>query len=164
MASGKPVTAPDDTSELFTLGPATINQMRDQSLSLLDEHYDELATDKDVMRLSPNWKKYYELEERDMIAGLGAWLGSEMVGYSMNLVFQHLHYQDLKVLQNDVLFVAKNHRDGGVGLKLIEATEELGRVHECDMILWHSKVGTALGVILERRGYKVQDVIQSKAL
>ncbi len=158
--------APDDTSGLIEIRPSNIGEMREMSerQELFEEHYQELATDKGLMRLSPNWKRYYALEEQDMVSVIAAWLGDEMVGYSVNLTFHHMHYADLKVMQNDVLFVTKDHRHTGAGLKLIEATEEMGRAMECGMVLFHSKLDTSLGLILEARGYQVQDVIQSKAL
>ncbi len=185
MASGEPVTAPDDTSELFKITNSDINEMRSVADRMFVDHYQEIALNKGVMKLDINWHRYYALEEQDAVVCLAAWLGSEMVGYSVNVVYQHMHYQQVTVIHNDVLFVAKEHRGGGLGASLVEATETAGRYLECQVLLFHSKPGedleqvldmklkvdgmvkrllTALGRLLGIRGYKVQDIMHSKLL
>ena len=157
-------SVPEDTSGLVDIRATNIDELRSEAIGLFEEHWEELATDKGAMKLVPHWKQYYELEERDAIVALAAWMGDQMVGYSLSMVFRHLHYSELWCLQNDILFVKREYRRGGLGLKLIEATEEVARKLECGMILWHSKLDTTLGVLLEKRGYRIQDIIQSKML
>ena len=177
--------APDDCSDLIQITNSEINEMRELAEVMFENHYQEVALDKKVMKLDINWKRYYALEEQDAVCCLAAWLGNEMVGYSVNVIYQHMHYQDVKVIHNDVLFVAREHRGGGLGVKLIEATEIAGRYLECDVLLFHSKPGpdleqilaiklnvdgvlkrmlTALGRLLGVKGYKVQDIMHSKLL
>ena len=185
MASGKPVTAPDDLSDLFQISNSDINEMRSMAELMFEDHYQEVALDKKVMKLDVNWLRYYAMEEQEAVVCLAAWLGHEMVGYSVSFVYQHMHYQQVKVIHNDVLFVKKEHRGSGLGVKLIEATETAGRYLECDVLLFHSKPGadlesvlelkftiagvvkkllTALGRLLGVKGYKVQDIMHSKLL
>jgi GNAT superfamily N-acetyltransferase len=177
--------APDDTSDIFQITNSDINEMRELGDKLFEDHYQEVALNKKAMALDINWKRYYALEEQDAICCLAAWLGNELVGYSVNVIYQAMHYQQIKVLHNDVLFVAKQERQTGLGVKLIEATETAARYLECDVLLFHSKPGsdledyfgtkivvdgriqkllTTLGRLLGVKGYRVQDIMHSKLL
>ena len=162
---GKPETeVPSGTADLVLVTNSNIDEMRKFADQLFEAHYEEIALHKGSMKLDPNWHRYYVLEEQDAVVCLAAWLGEEMVGYSVSILYEHMHYKDVLVMHNDVLFVKKEHRRGGLGIKLIEATEEMAKARECHVVLFHSKVDTPLGLILEARGYGVQDVMQSKVL
>lgn len=131
---------------------------------LFREHYDEIALNKNVMKLLPNWEKYYELEKAGMILCIGAFLGEECIGYSINFFTNHMHYKELFYMQNDLLFVAEEHRKTRLGLDLIRATEKLAHAKGADLMLWHAKENTTLCSLMPRLGYKIQDIIYSKVL
>jgi len=129
---------------------------------LIEEHWQEIALNKALMVLKPDAGMYRALEEQKKLVSLGAFVGDELVGYSVNLLQHHLHYADLKVAMNDVLFVAKAHRRGSAGHRLIKWTERAVRARGARMMLWHAKPGTALEGLLPRLGYGVQDIVFSK--
>ena len=185
MASGKPVTVPDDISEVFDIRLSDINEMRGMAETMFEDHYQEIALHKSSMELDINWKRYYALEVQDAVVCLAAWLGCEMVGYSVNVIYQHMHYRNVRVCHNDVLYVAPEQRGGGLGVKLIEATESKARARDCHVILFHSKPGvdldeivttklrvdgtvvkllTGLGRLLGIKGYQIQDIMHSRLL
>jgi predicted GNAT superfamily acetyltransferase len=85
-----------------------------------------------------------------------------LVGYSVNFVMRHLHYADLCVASNDLLFVSKEHRHGRLGLQLIRATEARAKEEGARLMLWHAKPNTPLADIMPRLGYGVQDIIFSR--
>ncbi len=174
MASSEPVTA------AVEIGPTDIDELRDKARALWVAHYREIATNPKVMKLNPDWKKYYELELRDELACLGARRFGELVGYSVNIITQHLHYSEMTYMENDVLYLADKERKGGVGAMLIDATIEMARGLECKMITFHAKPGTALCRMLggpgfeiaddqkvgypQKSGFQVQDIVFSKVL
>lgn len=131
---------------------------------LLAEHWEEVALNKDLMVLEPNVDAYERLESCGALFALGAFDGEQLVGYSATMVQQHLHYKDLRYAVNDVLFVAKSHRSGRAGIRLMQETERIAKERGAQLMLWHAKPETALGAILPRMGYAVQDIIYSKAL
>ncbi len=174
--AGKVEVRPSNVNELRTIG---------QESDLLKDHWQEIASNKELMVLNPNWVRYYELEERDQFAMLAAWDGEVMVGYSVNFVFQHLHYSALTVMSNDIFYVDRDYRAGGLGVRLLNETEKLAREMECGILLFHSKPGSDLaevlgakltvlgklkrllspfGRLLGHRGYGVEDIIHSKVL
>jgi hypothetical protein len=128
------------------------------------EHRDELSTDKELMKVKPDVERYEELIEQGRVFSLALYRGDDLVGYSINFLTTSLHYSDVKFFQNDVLYLTPEERKGRAGLKLIKATEEIGKAVGAHMMLWHAKYDTNLEKILRRWEYKVQDIIFSKRL
>lgn len=149
----------------------TIDELRasPDAAGLFEAHYQEVARNKDVMVLDPNWRAYYALEERGLLMAFAAVAVQQdphvevMVGYSLNVITQHMHYAGLRICQNDVLFVAKEWRRG-VGRRLIHHTEHEARERGARLMLWHAKEGTDLDRLLPKLGYGVQDIIYSRRL
>ena len=76
----------------------------------------------------------------------------------------HFHYADLRVTQNDVLFVKKEFRGGRLGLRLLKATEDHAKSEGCKLMLWHAKENTALDKLLPKLKYGVQEIMYSKEI
>ena len=143
---------------------ATVDEMLAEAQTLFDEHYEEIARNKQVMVLKPDEETYRKAEEMGTIFILSARQNDVLIGYSVNFVSNHLHYADLKLAQNDLLFISKEHRGGRVGLRLIKDTENHAKSLGCELMLWHCKPNTPLNEILPRLRYGVQDVIYSKEI
>lgn len=131
---------------------------------LFEEHWHEIARNKHVMVLKPNMDRYYAMEAQGMLLTLAAYHGDELVGYSVNFIMTHLHYADLWVCSNDLLFITKPHRQGRLGLQLMRKTEELAKVRGAELMLWHAKKDTVMANMLERMGYGIQDIIFSREI
>ena len=147
-----------------TIELATLADWKAKASPLFQEHYDEIARNKNVMVLNVNWPLYESLAEANSLFVHLAMQDGVCIGYSMNFVSYHFHYADLKVTQNDVLFVKKEFRSGRLGLSLIKATEEHAKSIGCKLMLWHAKENTALEKLLPRLKYGVQEIIYSKEI
>ena len=143
---------------------ATVDEMLAKASVLFEEHYEEIARNKEVMKLKPDKKAYRNLEEANQIFILSAWQDDVLIGYSVNFVLNHPHYADLLLAQNDLLYIKKEMRGSRAGLRLIKETETHATSLGCKLMLWHAKENTALGAILPRLIYGVQDIIYSKEL
>lgn len=126
-------------------------------------HYEEIARNKDVMRYAPDIIKYEAIQAKQGLLVLGAYMGDELVGYSVNLLFTHLHYAELRCCQNDLIFVRVDQR-GGTGVRLIQATRTAARQRGAQFMLWHAKPDSPLARLLVRLGCGVQDTIFSEVL
>ena len=142
----------------------TLDEFKVKADPLFQEHYEEIALRKDLMELKPNWPLYDALDESGSLFIYLAMQGDVCIGYSMNLVANHLHYADLKYSQNDVLFIKKEFRGGRIGLRLMKITEEHAKSLGCKVMLWHAKERTTLAALLPRLKYGVQDIMFSKEL
>jgi GNAT superfamily N-acetyltransferase len=141
----------------------------DRAWPLLEEHYAELATVPDIMLLKPDVERYQTLEAAGNLFAIGMFDihgdGAEtLVGYSVNIVCTNLHYGDLLMCQNDLLFVRKSHRRGMTGMRLITATERAAKERGVKMMLWHAKPGTTLDRMLPRLGYDPFETIHYQVL
>lgn len=129
------------------------------AMPLLAEHRDELATDKGLMVLNPDVETYLALESTGALMVIGVFSGSELIGYSASVVTRNLHYSDLVIGQNDVIWIKPDYRKGPLGLKLIRETERQAKEAGAQLMLWHTKPGTSLDKIMPRLGATVQDTI-----
>ena len=143
---------------------ATVDEMLAKASILFEEHYEEIARNKQIMKLKPDEKAYRNLEEANQIFILSAWQDDVLIGYSVNFVLNHPHYADLVLAQNDLLYIKKEMRGSRAGLRLIKETETYATSLGCKLMLWHAKENTALSAILPRIKYGVQDIIYSKEL
>ena len=132
---------------------------------LLQLHYDELTLNKDFVKLKPMWERYAALERAGAFVVYTARDKKELVGYSAFFINQHLHYGDLTVAANDVLFLHPKHRNGRNGIRLIQFCEqELSKQLDAFKITWHAKMQTDLGSVLVRMGYATEEAMFAKLL
>ena len=143
---------------------ATVDEMLAEAQTLFDEHYDEIARNKHVMVLKPDEVTYRKSEEMGTLFILSARQDDKLIGYSVNFITNHLHYVDLKVAQNDLLFISKEHRGGRLGLRLIRETETHAASLGCKLMVWHAKENTTLAAILPKLKYGVQEIMFSKEI
>ena len=142
----------------------TLDEFKVLADPLFEEHYQEIARNKQIMKLKPNWPMYETVDRNGCLFIYLAMQGDVCIGYSMNIMMNHLHYADLKYCQNDVLFIKKEFRGGRLGLRLIKVTEEHSKANGCTMMVWHAKENTALCKLLPKLKYGVQEIMYSKEI
>lgn len=143
---------------------SNVSEMLANAGELFEEHWDEIALNKQVMVLKPDEARYRAMEQAGSLLILAAWEGEALVGYSVNFIINHLHYADLRLCSNDLLFITRSKRAGRLGLKMIRETEKCAAEKGAKLMLWHAKPDTALAVMMPRMGYGVQDIIFSKEI
>ena len=87
-----------------------------------------------------------------------------VVGYSGFILDKHLHYEDILVAANDVLFLKKEHRLGMTGIRLLKFSEKFMIDMGANKITWHIKHKNDFRNILYRMGYLDEDLIVGKML
>lgn len=132
--------------------------------NLLVQHYNELTLNKQYVKLKPIWARYLSLEAEGKFIMITARIDGELVGYSGFFLDQHIHYEDLRVAANDVLFLRKDLRQGITGIRLIKYSEGIMRDLGANKITWHVKYSNDIRPILHRMGYADEDVIVGKLL
>lgn len=131
---------------------------------LFQEHYDEIAKNKSVMVIGMNTEKYLQAEKEGILFILGVFNGEEFVGYVTNFIFNHLHYKTVKVCNNDLIFVQKEHRKNKVGRMLIKQTEVMAKELGAKIVFWHAKQNTSLEKMMPEIGYNIQEIVFSKEI
>lgn len=141
-----------------------VSDLIEATAQLQEDHWEEIAKNKHLMVLKPDEAKYRQLEEAGMIAAVFMYDGTRIVGYSVNFLFINLHYSDLLVGQNDLLYVAPEYRKGRAGIRLIQETERYCSERGARMMLWHAKEDSQMARLVPALGYGVQDIIFSKEI
>lgn len=136
----------------------------DKAWPLLEQHREELATYKHMMVLKPDMEKYRAIESAGNLIGMGLFDDEKLVGYSIFIITSALHYADLKIAQNDLIYIDPEYRKTKWGLRLIKASEEAMRERGIKMIMWHGKENTNFAALMPKLGYIVQDIMFSKEL
>jgi GNAT superfamily N-acetyltransferase len=131
---------------------------------LLELHREELATYKHLMILKPDMDKYRAIDAAGNLLGLGLFNEDKIVGYSIFIITNALHYADLKIAQNDILYIHPDYRGTQWGIRLIKASEDAIKERGIKMIMWHGKENTSFSSLMPRLGYLVQDIMFSKEL
>lgn len=144
---------------------STVDEMLACEDGLFGEHWQEVAGFKKLMILAPDEECYRAAEAAGQLIVLAAFEGSTVVGYSVSIIKAHLHYRDLTVAVNDVLFLTPAMRSRGNGDALIAATEQHARERGAKLLFWHAKLNTALDIMLPRKhGYVLHEHIYAKEL
>ena len=136
----------------------------DQAWDLIEANREELTSYKDLMVLNPDLATYERLEDQGALLSLGAFDAGEIVGYSVNILAHNLHYSDLRICQNDVLYLKRDYRQGSTGLRLMRETERLAKERGAGLMIWHAKPGTNLNELLPRMDYKLHEVCYSRVI
>tara|TARA_R100000152_G_C6759177_1_gene183097 strand:+ start:588 stop:1097 length:510 start_codon:yes stop_codon:yes gene_type:complete len=159
-----PITVNETRVPKTEIRLCTLDEFKVLAEPLFEEHYEEVARNKQVMKLKPNWPLYEKIDLTGWLFIYVAMQGDVCIGYSMNIMMHHLHYADLRIAQNDVLFIKKEFRGGRLGLRLLKVTEDHAKSEGCKLMLWHAKEDTTLDKLLPRLNYGVQEIMYSKEI
>lgn len=131
---------------------------------LLEMHWQEIANNRDVIPLAPDYERYQAVEAAGLMTIITARAAGELVGYSIFFLMPHPHYRTTLFAMNDILFVSPAYRGGSTGLRLIRASERLMKEKGAKKISWHIKPTHDFSPMLERQGYVQDEIILSKII
>lgn len=128
-------------------------------------HWEEIAHNKSLIPLDPDWEKYKQLEAAGMLSVTTARddVGA-LVGYQVYLITPHLHYRSSMTAMSDILYLAPEHRQGRLGINLMKHAEQELRNRNVQRVMQNVKLSNDWGRILERLGYKAFERIYAKIL
>lgn len=99
------------------------------------------------------WAHYKALEQAGVMSAIGAFKDGELVGFIGVLTSKVPHYgRSLAVTES--FFVAKAHRKGGVGLKLLKSAEWHASQVGADCLMVSAPAGGTLEKVMPRLGYR----------
>ena len=111
---------PGDETErdkpIFSREP--LKHVLDELKPLIERHWREIAVHQDIP-LDPDWDRYFRMEAAGAFHFFAARVDGRLAGYAPFLVAPHLHYKKSKWAQNDIIWVAPEHRRSGLGHSLV---------------------------------------------
>ena len=150
----------------------------DEAMPLLEAHWKEVAFYDDIP-LSPDWNVYASAAEAGNVIVftarkdfVGTMVGAKamrfdngvLVGYALYFVKHAPHYQNSYQASQDVIYLDPSVR-GRTGMRFIQYADNELQDLGVQVVFQHMKVGhPALGRVLERLGYKQQDIVYSRRL
>ncbi len=119
---------------------------------LLEQHWEQVAGNKSVIKLAPDKDKYKALQAAGILKLIAAYEEDLMVGYIALLISPNLHYMNDVFAYVDVIFVKESHRNSRVGLRLIDTAERYCRDTNVSLLSYHTKpLHNAIEKILVRK-------------
>lgn len=125
----------------------------------LPYHYDEIAKDKEVMRLNPDAELYREKSANGQLLFVAARDLGILIGYFAWFIHPHPHYKELMVAQSDVYYLSQLYRGQGYGADLFEAATRFAREAGAQYCFISTKVGHDHPALMARLNLQPRDLI-----
>lgn len=135
----------------------TYYQVVEDIKPLIKQHWEQIAVNKDKIKLNPDWQAYEDLNLAGHLKIYTARDNGKLVGYFIVGVSTHIHYKDHKFANNDILFVQPNSRAGMTGYKLINFAEQQLKKLGVSVININTKTHAPFDKLLERMGYDLTE-------
>jgi hypothetical protein len=89
---------------------------------LFPVHYEELALNKDKVKLDFDTQRYYDSEKTGILHIAGLRDDGKLVGYYVSVILRHLHYVSLICSSTDLYWVKPEYRTrfGGAFIRFFE--------------------------------------------
>ena len=140
----------------------TYQTVQEEMRTLVGEHWEEIAVNKDKIKLNPDWESYEHLSDEGYLGIYTARSNGALVGYFIVVATPNIHYKDHIFGVNDVLFLQKKYRKGLTGVKLIKFAEKDLKEKGVSVLVINTKVHTPFDKILERMKYSLIERVYSK--
>jgi GNAT superfamily N-acetyltransferase len=139
---------------------------RDGHKKLFPEHFDELAVHKEQIPLGMDDSLYQHIEDLGRLHVLTAREAGELVGYYVAIVIpNHPHNKDAGPCSTtDMFYMARAHRKGGSGAKLLMMAEKTLRERGVTKASISVKLHQNHGPLLEALGWEHTDLVFQKVL
>lgn len=138
-----------------------VAERMDSLMPLFRLNWAETGFDFDML---PNVALISQLQSIGIMFVMAAYLGDQIIGYSSAMVSPHIYSTEIVCCASDALFVLPEHRKTSAGARLILATEQAGKERGANRMLWHTRAGTQLAAVLEKRGYEPADTVVMKRI
>ena len=129
---------------------------------LVKHHWEEIALNKERIRLNPDWDAYVRLEEEGILKCFTARDGHALVGYFIVFCRPHIHYVDHVFAVNDVIYLHPDHRKGRTGISLIKFAERCLADDGVSVLLINTKAHRPFDGVLERLGFSLTERVYGK--
>lgn len=147
---------------MLTIAIERYHQIIDDILPLLEEHWREVAHYQDKIPLSPMFEKYRQLDKMGNIIIIAMRMDGQLIGYSIYIITQHIHYSTCLCAANDLLYLIPEYRGMKYGLQLVKESERLLTDRSINRITYHIKPEHDFSPLLKSLGYMQEEIMYGK--
>jgi hypothetical protein len=130
-------------------------------------HYNEIALDKDLCPLDPDWDSYYALDATGILVILTARYNGHLAGYVFNRIGTHDHYMSTRFAHTEMFWLHPRFRKGWQPVKMLlenmRGLKEFGAVISTVNFKLTFASGR-VGKLFKRLGYEPTDLVMRKRL
>lgn len=145
---------------LFAVEP--LHQVKEEITPLLEKHWEELEWIK-THKVNPDWEKYELMDKLSLLVIMTAREEGKLIGYNVFLVHPSMHYKNLKVANQDLIYIAPERR--GFGTYFIHWSENILKELGVDRVFYYTKAVKDFGEkILLPQGYALVDQVYGKEI
>jgi GNAT superfamily N-acetyltransferase len=138
------------------------HSVRGEVDELFYKHWEEIALNKDKIRLNPDWSYYEALHDANQLGVYTARKEGTLIGYFVVVATPHPHYKDHTFARNDILFIDPDHRKGLLGYRFLKwVVAELTGVG-ISVVLINTKNHKDFGALLERMKFTKAEQVYTK--
>lgn len=127
----------------------------DEISSVCGKHYEEIAENKDVIKLDPYYEKYIDIDDGGGLLFVTARKDGRLIGYFIALIAPHLHYKSSLTAYTDIFYILEEYRHGRAGIKLIKYAMDEAKRRGVQRFYIGCKVKHALDGLFEKLGFSL---------
>lgn len=130
------------------------NDVKEESSSLWELHWDEVGQNKVRMKLNPDLDKLDRLNSLGMLHIVIARNDGRLIGYHASVIDTLMHYRHILAAKGDLYWLHPEYRKGSTGIKLLKEVEKTLKLRGVQVMYDITKLYLDHGKIFERLGYK----------
>lgn len=136
----------------------------EEAWPLIRTHWEEVGSNRDILRLNPDHDRYRSLERAGVLHILLARTGGAIAGYMFLLVSRHPRDMAAMVATDDVIYVRPEYRRLGVGRLLIDEAIRFAGELRVHIVMFHAKARRRNSNYLARWGFRPHEIVYSKVI
>lgn len=117
---------------------------------LFERHFDEIAHDRELIPLAPDWDTYLRIEAEGQLFVLTARDGQRLVGYFVAQIGPGLHNARSRMARTDMYYLLPEYRRGMNGVRLIREAMD---IMDFDKMIIQTKLDHDYGPLFKRLGF-----------
>ena len=141
-----------------------LSSVRGEIEPLLNSHWEEIALNKEKIKLNPDWDAYQSFEDQGKLKIFTARDDGQLVGYFVVIVGTNIHYKDHLFASNDIIYLSPNHRKGFTGIKLIKFAEKCLKTDGISVLTINTKVHQPFDKLMDFLKFRKIERVYSKYL
>lgn len=145
----------------FALEPLTV-ELISELMPLLAQHWTEVAHFNDIP-LNPDLSYYLASQSAGFIRCYTLRAGGSLRGYAVFFLRRNPHYITSLQASQDILYIDPSLR-GRIPLAFIDYCDNQLQLEGVQAVYHHVKAAHNFGLILQRKGYELVDLIYTKRL
>tara|TARA_R110000744_G_scaffold12907_6_gene38051 strand:+ start:686 stop:1138 length:453 start_codon:yes stop_codon:yes gene_type:complete len=132
---------------------------------LLIKHWEDIALDKDAVKLDPSWEMYDYLANHGNIHVTTVRNDDGvMVGYCVYILSRAMHYATETYADGDIFWLDPDYRKGTIGIRMLKAAEKSLATLGVTKVLNKVKLHKDVGKIFEHLGYSAIERVYAKRI